>query len=78
MDKVLRSRPASFKSLDAGVHWALRSGMVKNKAAAQVSLPSQLVERIDAAGKQEFVWRTDLKRSQPHWEGEMVFTFGYV
>lgn len=49
--------------------------MVKNKAAAQVSLPSQLIERIDATGAQEFVWRTDLKRSQPHWEGIMLLHF---
>jgi hypothetical protein len=44
MQAVLAARPASFPSLQAACEWALRSGTCKSKAAAGVSLPSQLVQ----------------------------------
>ena len=72
MQQFIRSRPLQFKSLDAGIQWALRQGAVHNKEAAQVSVPSQLMPIDDPNGlsaSKFYVWRTDLLTSEPHWEG---------
>lgn len=74
MLQIIKSRPSQFKSLEAGIQWSLRSGAVHNKEAAQISLPSQLMPIDDPNGlssSQIFVWRTDLLKSEPHWEGWM-------
>lgn len=72
MHQIIRSRPTSFRSLEMGVQWLLRSGSVKNKEAARISLPSQLIESQNSLGKKEYVWRTDLSKSEQHWEGNFV------
>ena len=42
--------------------------MSRSPEAAAVSLPSQL-RRETAVNRQRYIWRTDLKRSQPFWKG---------
>ncbi|GFR43760.1 hypothetical protein Agub_g4872 [Astrephomene gubernaculifera] len=67
MMNVLSGRPASFTSLEEAVAWAVRSGMSRNKEAAAVSMPSQLLQRQGGGGP--WTWRTPLELSRPHWEG---------
>lgn len=45
----------------------LRSGAVHSPASAQISIPSQLVQRPEDG---EYAWRTDLEATQPFWQGE--------
>ncbi|EFN53421.1 hypothetical protein CHLNCDRAFT_9699, partial [Chlorella variabilis] len=66
MSTVLQKRPKQFASLRHAVDWALDSGVCKRQEAAHVSLPSML--RQEAAGG-GWVWRTQLERSAPFWEG---------
>lgn len=68
MDAVLSNRPQHFSTTSEAIHWALRSGMCKNKVAAAVSLPSQLVQDSEGPGA-GYHWRTPLARTRPFWEG---------
>lgn len=47
MMSVIRARPAKFKTLDAAIEWAIRSGMAKNPNAARVSMPGNLLNLSD-------------------------------
>ncbi|GIL46545.1 hypothetical protein Vafri_3510 [Volvox africanus] len=76
MMNVLAGRPSSFPSLEEAVAWAVRSGMSRNKEAAAVSMPSQLVPQPNGADvadteriQQHWIWRTPLELSRPYWEG---------
>ncbi|KXZ52855.1 hypothetical protein GPECTOR_8g237 [Gonium pectorale] len=80
MMNVLAGRPASFGSLEEAVTWAVRSGLSRNREAAAVSMPGQLVQQRPVGGEGEeadkpasasgrWVWRTPLELSRPHWEG---------
>lgn len=42
MRSFLMSRPSSFKSVEQGVEWCLRSGQTRNPTAARVSFPGQI------------------------------------
>lgn len=67
MKTYLAARPASFASLEAAVEWHVRSRTLRDVESARVSVPSLLVrERGEGA---RWVWRTDLLRTQPWWEG---------
>jgi len=66
MQSVIAKRPASFKSVEAIVEWSFSTGMTKNFEAARVSTPSQF--RFDEA-TESYVWITDLKKTEPFWEG---------
>jgi protein phosphatase methylesterase 1 len=68
MMNILAARPASFPSPEEAVAWAVRSGVSRNKEAAAVSIPSQLVER-PGEGPPQWTWRTPLQLSRPYWEG---------
>ncbi len=39
---VIAARPTHFPSPSAAVHWAVKTGMSRNKAAAAISMPSQI------------------------------------
>ncbi|EFJ40833.1 hypothetical protein VOLCADRAFT_77814 [Volvox carteri f. nagariensis] len=75
MMNILAGRPASFRSVEEAVTWAVRSGMSRNKEAAAVSMPSQLVEKPlgdpggGGEGPRQWTWRTPLELSRPYWEG---------
>jgi len=43
MRAVLDGRPARFASPEAAIEWALRAGVCRNRDAAAVSMPSQIV-----------------------------------
>lgn len=67
MHRVLAARPARFRSEADAIEWTLRSGMVRNRTSARVSVPPQLVQRDGDGGA--FTWKTDLHASEPHWRG---------
>lgn len=47
MQSFLKSRPASFSSLEQGIEWSVRSGQVHNVESARISMVGQLVRFSD-------------------------------
>ena len=64
MSTYLATRPTSFDSLDRAIEWHIRSRTLRNPASARASVPPLLVQ-TDAG---RWVWRTDLKATEPYWE----------
>ena len=56
MKQLVESRPSSFPRMEAALAWAVDSGLARDLASAQKSLPSQLV--CTEAG--DCVWRTNV------------------
>mmetsp|Transcript_63545 Transcript_63545/g.73895 ORF Transcript_63545/g.73895 Transcript_63545/m.73895 type:complete len:408 (-) Transcript_63545:185-1408(-) len=69
MESIVKSRPKSFPSLDKAIHWAYKTGVVKNRTSAKVSIPYQLVENKISDEKSEWVWKVDLMASEKYWMG---------
>ena len=67
MHRVLAARPASFRSERDAIEWSVRSGMVRNRASACLSVPPQLTQLEGGGGV--FTWKTDLHASERHWRG---------
>jgi hypothetical protein len=67
MRSILRRRPQSFDSLEDAIEWSLRSSMIRNRDSARVSMPSQIVRQGD-----RFVWRIDLSKTEPFWQGTFI------
>ena len=44
MQSFLRSRPATFKSIQHAVEWSVRSGQIRNIDSARVSMPGQIIK----------------------------------
>uniref|UniRef100_T1J5T7 protein phosphatase methylesterase-1 n=1 Tax=Strigamia maritima TaxID=126957 RepID=T1J5T7_STRMM len=42
MQSFLRSRPTTFRSIEASIEWCIRSGQVRNYESAKVSMPGQI------------------------------------
>ena len=52
------------------VQYGIKTGTVKDLESARVSMPHQVVGKIDdATGTTKYVWRTDLLATKPYWEG---------
>ena len=66
MIELLQNRPTSFPSLEIAIRWSVRSKLVRNLESAKVSIPAQL-KLDESSGK--YVWRTDLLKSKPFWDG---------
>jgi protein phosphatase methylesterase 1 len=64
MQAYLATRPASFKSLEAAVEWHIRSRTLRNYASARASVPSLFIQSDNG----EWIWRTDLAKTQTYWE----------
>lgn len=47
MKDYLKTRPQQFNSFEKGIEWLLSSGTTTNKRAAQISMPSQLIECLN-------------------------------
>lgn len=71
MDSVIEQRPNHFRSMEAAIEWTVRTGGVKNLESARVSMPPQLRPRNPDNLADGYVWRTDLRRTKPFWEGMM-------
>ncbi|RKP10903.1 carboxyl methyl esterase [Thamnocephalis sphaerospora] len=71
MTAFVQSRPRVFKTLEAAIEWSVRSGGVHNPRSARLSVPPLLrtAGKEHADGEQEYVWRTDLGKTAPFWEG---------
>jgi len=64
MMSFLQQRPQKFDSPSSAIVWALSSGTVRNKESACASIPQQIILKDDI-----YVWRTDLRKTQPFWKG---------
>merc|ERR1712226_1560825 len=51
MKNVLRSRPSSFSSAERAVEWSLRSGYIKRRESAKVTMIGQIVPMSDTDTK---------------------------
>uniref|UniRef100_A0A6B2LD61 protein phosphatase methylesterase-1 n=1 Tax=Arcella intermedia TaxID=1963864 RepID=A0A6B2LD61_9EUKA len=64
MMSIIQGRPSKFDTVESALHWAVSSGVVRNRASACISVPQQFIEKDGC-----YVWRTDLRKTQPFWEG---------
>jgi len=62
--QLLTNRPERFISEQHAIRWCLQTGMIKNQKSARISVPSQLIK--DEVS-QQYVWRTELLKSEPFW-----------
>ena len=73
MENIVTSRPQEFKSLQSVVQYGIKSGTVKDLESARVSMPPQVVGKVDeCTGITKYVWRTDLLATKSYWEGWFV------
>jgi protein phosphatase methylesterase 1 len=64
MQSYLATRPAKFKSLETAIEWHVRSRTLRNYSSARASVPSLFFQNDEG----EWVWRTDLSKTQAYWE----------
>ena len=70
MENIVNARPQRFGDYPSVVKYGISSGQVKDKRSARVSMPAQVVEQVDKpTGLKKYVWRTDLLKTMPFWEG---------
>lgn len=68
MRAFIEARPTSFDSLKHAMLWASsKGGGTTNAHSAAISLPSQLRVERDDDGRERFVWRTNLRATEPYW-----------
>lgn len=69
MNRVIDATPESFATLAAAVAYGMTSNSgSRSGSAARVTLPARLRKREDG----RWVWRTDLRATEPYWEGWFV------
>lgn len=71
MDGYLKTRPAHFPNLDAGIEWHIRTHLIRNMESARVSVPPLLTPASQSPSPQ-YSWRTDLAATKPFWDGWFV------
>lgn len=64
MTSILEKRPASFKTTQAAIEWAIEQNLCRSRRAAAISMPSQL-QKVGGRWK----WRTPLLESEASWRG---------
>jgi len=52
MQAFLKSRPSSFRSLEEGIEWSIRSGQIHNVESARISMVGQLTRCNDSNGNE--------------------------
>mmetsp|Transcript_17356 Transcript_17356/g.22281 ORF Transcript_17356/g.22281 Transcript_17356/m.22281 type:complete len:565 (+) Transcript_17356:58-1752(+) len=65
MDEVLDRIPQSFKSVEDGVTWAVKSRNIRNRRSAELSVPSRLKECEDGS----CTWITNIRLATSYWKG---------
>ena len=71
MRTYLSTRPKKFTSIEDAIRWySMHSRTVRNWESAKISLPPLLAQKYDGRG--EWIWRTDLMKTQPFWEGSAI------
>ncbi|KAJ3124818.1 hypothetical protein HK098_000858 [Nowakowskiella sp. JEL0407] len=68
MRSLLHGRPRGFKSLEDAIKWSVTSRTSHNVISSRVSVPGQLI-KVESSTGVEFVWRTNLLKSERYWEG---------
>lgn len=63
MHTYLSNLPKSFGSLQSAIDWHLKTGLIRNKTSAEVSVPSYF-KRLDSG---RYVWRIDLSQTAEYW-----------
>jgi protein phosphatase methylesterase 1 len=58
-----------FPSTADAIEWSVRSGDVRNRESAVVSVPPRLRSQKDKNGQTVYVWRTNLLETEKHWRG---------
>ena len=64
MEDIVKNRPTQFTDLANVVKYGYMSQTVRDLRSAKVSMPDQVVEKVDQNGKKVYVWRTDLLASK--------------
>jgi len=64
MGQLISKRPISFDSVEAAIHWHVKSRTISNLDSARVSVPPLLVQEGT-----RFLWRTELASTEPYWSG---------
>lgn len=64
MMNVLKRKPQQFYDYQEAIDWSLDSHLLLNRSSARISIPDQLIQKEGM-----LVWRTNLFKSQPFWEG---------
>lgn len=64
MMNVLQRKPQEFYDYQEAIDWSVDSHLLLNRASAKISIPDQLIKKDGM-----LVWRTNLFKSQPYWEG---------
>jgi protein phosphatase methylesterase 1 len=70
MQRIISSRPSSFKSVSDAILWSCKARLVQNSYSARISVPSQIIESPNASGDgTTWKWRTNLSSTEPYWKG---------
>eukprot|EP01138_Halocafeteria_seosinensis_P000954 gb/GECG01000977.1/.p1 GENE.gb/GECG01000977.1/~~gb/GECG01000977.1/.p1 ORF type:complete len:416 (+),score=41.20 gb/GECG01000977.1/:1-1248(+) len=64
--KNLHLRPSHFRDITEAIDWHIQKGILQLPSSAYASVPSLFRATTDASGVS---WRTDLLKSEEHWEG---------
>jgi protein phosphatase methylesterase 1 len=68
MHAFFAKRPPGFSSLEVAIKWHLKTGTLRNKESAEISVPSMLTQNtVNPQSGMLFVWRTDLMLTEPYW-----------
>ncbi|KAI9784101.1 MAG: Protein phosphatase methylesterase 1 [Geoglossum umbratile] len=73
MQTYLSTRPLGFTTQASGIEWHIRSRTIRNSTSARIAVPALL--RQDPSPQnpsRTWVWRTDLAKTQPFWEGWFI------
>jgi len=65
MPLYIAKLPTSFPSPEKAIQWSVKSNATRRKKSARVSVPPRVVYNEERG---EWLWRTDLKKSEVYWE----------
>ncbi|KAI9866556.1 MAG: Protein phosphatase methylesterase 1 [Trichoglossum hirsutum] len=70
MQTYLSTRPLGFNTQASGIEWHIRSRTIRNSTSARIAVPALLRQNPSPqTPSRTWVWRTDLAKTQPFWEG---------
>ncbi|KAI9770235.1 MAG: Protein phosphatase methylesterase 1 [Geoglossum simile] len=73
MQTYLSTRPLGFNTQASGIEWHIRSRTIRNSTSARIAVPALLREDPSPQNlSHTWVWRTDLAKTQPFWEGWFI------
>ncbi|KAH0544176.1 Protein phosphatase methylesterase 1 [Glutinoglossum americanum] len=73
MQTYLSTRPLGFHTQASGIEWHIRSRTIRNSTSARIAVPALLRHNPSPqTPSRTWVWRTDLAKTQPFWEGWFI------